>query len=263
MLKKVTQVVVFIVLTAITQIGGVVFCISIYLYRKYDIRTGWKKVVLAMLSYLAATFIIVPVLASLCGREKVIHSDRIKPTSYFTVLSNRNYVKPELNQLLASAEKKLVGSTIELRYLDANFPFFDGFPLLPHLSHNDGKKLDLSLVYETLNGQIVNEKKSISGYGVFEEPMDNEYNQSEMCLSKGYFQYDYPKYLTFGKINSTLNFSHIGTKKIIDALLADHDLEKLFIEPHLKRRLSLNDQRVRFHGCGAVRHDDHIHIQIK
>lgn len=32
-------------------------------------------------------------------------------------------------------------------YLDANFPFFDGFPLLPHLSHVDGRKRDIAYYY--------------------------------------------------------------------------------------------------------------------
>lgn len=59
-------------------------------------------------------------------------------------------------------------------FLDANFPFFNGFPLLPHLSHNDGKKLDISLVYETQDGEISTKQKSVSGYGVFEGPQNEE-----------------------------------------------------------------------------------------
>ncbi|MFT5619364.1 MAG: hypothetical protein ACI85I_002607, partial [Arenicella sp.] len=38
---------------------------------------------------------------------------------------------------------------------------------------------------------------------------------------------------------------------------------KVFIEPHLKTRLGLeNYSKIRFHGCQAVRHDDHIHVQL-
>ncbi len=152
---------------------------------------------------------------------------------------------------------------IDICYLDANFPFIDNFPLLPHLSHNDGKKLDLSLVYETKEGKISSDQKSNSGYGVYEEPKQGESNQIEVCLNSGYFQYDFPKYLTFGSKNSELQFSATGTKTLISAILKEKNLHKIFIEPHLKDRLNLTDHRIRYHGCKAVRHDDHIHLEIK
>lgn len=179
------------------------------------------------------------------------------------VFLNRNYVKPDLNRLLHEREKQLKGTNIEIFYLDANFPFVNNFPLLPHLSHNDGEKIDLSLIYENSEGQITNKQKSISGYGVFEDPKQNETNQVKKCIESGYFQYDYPKYMTFGTINSDLIFSIKGTKKLIESLLKNQSLGMLFIEPHLKQRLGLNDDRVRYHGCRSVRHDDHIHLQLR
>ena len=38
--------------------------------------------------------------------------------------------------------------------------------------------------------------------------------------------------------------------------------QKVFIESHLKDRMKLQYSKIRFHGCKAVRHDDHIHLQI-
>ncbi|MEL0650030.1 MULTISPECIES: hypothetical protein [Algibacter] len=180
-----------------------------------------------------------------------------------TVLLNRNYVRPKLNELLNKTEKELNGTNIEIHYLDANFPFINKFPLLPHLSHNDGKKIDISLIYETQNGIITNKQKSISGYGFFENPKPSEFNQIEKCLENGFFQYDFPKHLTLGEINKELVFSKKGTKKLIENILKSKDLGKLFIEPHLKSRMNLKENRIRYHGCRAVRHDDHIHIQLK
>ena len=165
--------------------------------------------------------------------------------------------------MLHQVENNLTGTGIEIHYLDANFPLIDKFPLLPHLSHSDGKKLDLSLIYETQTGEISTKQKSISGYGVFENPTANEIDQIDICLDKGYFQYDYPKYVTFGSINEELVFSKKGTKKLIQSILLQKQLGKIFIEPHLKKRLNLNSDKVRYHGCKAVRHDDHIHIQLK
>jgi len=191
------------------------------------------------------------------GREQLKYG---KPTNFLTVVLNRNYVEMPLDNLLRELTFK---TSSDIHYLDANFPFFDGFPLLPHLSHNDGKKLDLSLVYETVEGVISDKQKSFSGYGVFEVPQTGEPDQISRCKDAGYFQYDYPKYLTFGSINDDLRFSEKGTKSLIEEILRYKIIEKVFIEPHLKQRLRLDHPKIRYHGCGAVRHDDHIHIQIK
>lgn len=54
-----------------------------------------------------------------------------------------------------------------------------------------------------------------------------------------------------------------GTKALAQLILKQKNVGKLFIEPHLKTRLNLTSKKVRFHGCKAVRHDDHIHFQLK
>jgi hypothetical protein len=202
---------------------------------------------------------VVPFIAPSFGREKIQFG---KPTNYMTVILNRNYVKPELNSILYTLEGLASHERTNIYYLDANFPFIDKFPLLPHLSHNDGNKLDLSLVYETKDGSISTKQKSLSGYGAFEGPKEGEYDQIKQCKDAGYFQYDFPKFLTFGSINDHLKFSEKGTKSLIEAILKFENINKVFIEPHLKTRLGLTNSKIRYHGCGAVRHDDHIHIQL-
>ena len=100
---------------------------------------------------------------------------------------NRHYVSPELNALLLKVDEQLDGTSIKIKQLDACFPFIDKFPLLPHLSHNDGNEIDLSLVYENVEGAIVDCHKSRSGYGVFVEPTDLETHQTVFCKKNGYF----------------------------------------------------------------------------
>ena len=263
LLKIILKIVLFVLLTITTQIGGLIYLLSLLISRKWNKNLRFKTLLVFSGLYLVVTLLMVPLIAPYFGREKVRNSERIKPTNYMTVLLNRNYVQPKLNFLLAKAEKELKGTAIEIHYLDANFPFINKFPLLPHLSHNDGKKIDISLIYETENGIIQKGQKSISGYGVFVNPKSDEYNQIEKCLKKGYLQYDFPKYVTFGKINKDFVFSKKGTKKLIKSILKSQDLGKLFIEPHLKSRMNLKDSRIRYHGCRAVRHDDHIHVQLK
>ncbi|WP_282050123.1 hypothetical protein [Maribacter aquivivus] len=263
LLKTLLKIILVGILTLLTQIGGIVYLVSLVISKKWNRKLKFKTSIVFLSLYILSTLLIVPFFAPIFGREKVIHSEKISPTNYMTVLLNRNYVRPELNELLSQTEKKLSGTKIEIHYLDANFPFINKFPLLPHLSHNDGKKIDLSLIYESEFGEITNKQKTISGYGLFENPKSSEYNQIDKCLTNGYFQYDFPKYLTLGQINKELVFSKKGTKKLIQNLLKSQDLGKLFIEPHLKSRMNLKNNRIRYHGCRAVRHDDHIHIQLK
>jgi len=257
-MKKTLYILIFILLTTLTQVGGVIFLVSLWIAKKSRLNTF----MLFLSLYLISTFLLIPHLAPLLGREPIKHSDKIEPTNYLTILLNRNYVQPKLNELLHQTEQHLLNAPFKIKYLDASFPFIEKFPLLPHLSHNDGKKVDISFVYENSHG-MVDDKKSRSGYGVFVPMKHGEYNQTKVCKSKGAFQYDYTKYLTLGQINRDLKFSEQGTKRLIEALLSNRKLGKLFIEPNLKKRLNLTDSRVRNHGCRAVRHDDHIHVQLR
>lgn len=264
-MKILLHLIIIVVLTVLTQIGGIVYLIAVAIIKKNSNRKRLKRFALFSILYLMTTFLIVPNLAPIFGRERIIETEVLKAHSFFYKLANRNYVRPELNKSLdniaTAFEKKNIG--IKLVYLDANFPFLDKFPLLPHLSHNDGKKIDVSFVYENKEGELTKKKKSISGYGVYEKSTEKEYDQNTACKQKGYWQYDFPKYLTLGTINTETRFSEKGTRALILEILKQDNVVKLFIEPHLKRRLGLTHKKIRFHGCQAVRHDDHIHFQVR
>ncbi|MGJ8594187.1 MAG: hypothetical protein ACSHXF_16680 [Aquaticitalea sp.] len=235
------------------------------LIKKSAERKRFKRIGIFAGLYLLTTFFIVPNVAPIFGREKINETEFLKAHSVFYKLANRNYVRPELNKTIGTlaTEFEKRNSGIKMIYLDANFPFMDKFPLLPHLSHNDGKKIDISLIYENPNGQLTNKKKSVSGYGAYEKPNKNEYDQIEVCKKQGNWQYDFPQYLTLGTINKDIKFSEKGTRELVNLILKQNNIGKLFIEPHLKNRLKLTNPKVRFHGCQAVRHDDHIHFQLR
>ncbi|RNC88517.1 MAG: hypothetical protein ED555_12825 [Allomuricauda sp.] len=264
-MKIVLHILIIGLLTIVTQIGGIVYLISLFLVKRNTRRKWLKSVGVFSGIYLFATFLIVPIVAPFFGREKIKESEVVKAHSFFYKLANRNYVRPELNKAIQriATEFDRKNNGIQLVYLDANFPFIDKFPLLPHLSHNDGKKIDVSLVYKEKNGQLTNKKPSVSGYGAFENPTSSEYDQLAVCKKKGHWHYDFPKYLTFGNINKDIEFSIMGTRQLANLIVDQREIGKLFIEPHLKTRLNLTSGKVRFHGCQAVRHDDHIHFQLK
>jgi len=264
-LKIILHIIIIALLTILTQIGGIIYLISLLVVKKKIKKRKLKRFGIFATLYLIATYLIVPNLAPTFGREKIKESEFVQAHSFFYKLANRNYVKPALNKAISEIannfEKRNRG--IKLIYLDANFPFIDKFPLLPHLSHSDGKKIDISLVYENENGQLTNKKPSVSGYGAYASPTEKEYNQISICKNKGNWQYDFPKYLTLGKINKDVKFSKKGTRELSNLIVQQNVVGKLFIEPHLKQRMNLKSGKVRFHGCQAVRHDDHIHFQLK
>ncbi|WP_411768674.1 hypothetical protein [Winogradskyella sp. A3E31] len=115
-------------------------------------------------------------------------------------------------------------------------------------------------MYFDKNGESTNKKPSISGYGVY---VNDENPTTNRCINQGYWQYDFTKYLSFG-LSSDLQIDKKSTTSLLKSLVFISETQKLFIEPYLKHSLSLeNESKIRFHGCQAVRHDDHIHLQIK
>jgi len=264
-LKNIVHILIVSILTLLTQIGGVIWILNFGFFRWF--KKGKSKLIRLssyLMLYLLFTFLIIPVIAKLSGRVPlpITKCDNLIPHNYITPILNRHYVKPKLkNQLIEIANKTNSNNKkLKVSYLDANFPFIDGFPLLPHLSHNDGRKVDLSFYY-TKEENEGNHKPSISGYGKFVEPTNSEFNQTRECLSKGYWQYDYTKFVTLGSRND-LEFDSKNTVNLVNMIVNSPITQKILIEPHLKRRMKLSHSKIRFQGCHAVRHDDHIHHQI-
>lgn len=251
------HVILILLLTILTQVGGLIWLIAVLI----SIKIKRRKRIIFPLLYLSFNLILIPPLASFFGREPLpLFNANLKPVNPLYPLLFRNYVSPELKDALYETSTHLSQQNIEITYLDANFPFINGFPLFPHLSHDDGKKIDLSFMYLDKKGQPTNKKPSLSGYGAF---VKAESKQSKYCLEKGYWQYDMIKYLNI-KTNNNLLLDKVNTKELIQQLLGNPRSQKLFIEPYLKHELGLsNYSKIRFHGCHSVRHDDHIHFQIK
>ena len=193
-------------------------------------------------------------------------TNNLQPLNVLTYFLNRNYVRPELKQTAFEVAKQMNAKfpSTTLNYLDANFPFFDKFPLFPHLSHNDGKKLDLSFCYlDNKTNKQTNQCPSFIGYGICEEPLPGEINTSNICAKKGYWQYSIMQKITPQDNKKNFLLDEIKTTALLKLLVLQQALGKIFIEPHLKTRLNLTADKIKFHGCQAVRHDDHIHLQSK
>lgn len=110
------------------------------------------------------------------------------------------------------------------------------------------------------NNERTNKKPSFMGYGAYVKDINPT---AQQCKEKGYQQYGITKYLSPDKDN-TIQLDKENTKTLIQGLLYRSKNSKIFIEPYLKKELALSKyDNIRFHGCQAVRHDDHIHFEIK
>ncbi|WP_438963097.1 hypothetical protein [Nonlabens sp.] len=271
-LKALVHILIVVVLTLVTQVGGVVW-IAVFGFFKTR-KSLWnkrKRLVVFVVTYVLVIFTVVPLTASLGNRMMLpIFHEHIQPHNLGYVLLCRNYVSVELHETLESIAINLsqpVNGEISITYLDAGFPFINGFPLLPHLSHNDGRKIDIAFIYNNEDQQLDNSNPSLTGYGVYVEPENGINPMLSQCEDAGYWQYGYSKY--FGLVtNSSITINPEFTKYLIKEILTEQRTQKLFIEPHLIPRFELDQlqqyqrSKIRFHGCHAVRHDDHIHFQI-
>ncbi|TLX16314.1 hypothetical protein [Rhizobium sp. MHM7A] len=259
-----------LILTILTQLGGLAYLAALMATHALGIRRFLIKVAVFLFCYAGAAFLsslIAPTLGRVPLSCFADATDRLVVRSPIYCLFNRNYVTPPMRDLaraLAEHMDREFPGTVTVA-LDANFPFMDGFPLLPHLSHDDGKKLDLAFYYKDVEGAFLNgTTRSPVGYFAFEQPAADE---EQPCVGRsdwltGRWNLDglqplFPAY----RIEEQRTASAI--RWLTTEGVARFGLEKVFIEPHVKNALGITDGHVRFQGCRAARHDDHIHIQIE
>lgn len=276
MLSFLKNVLIFSLLTVLTQVGGLVYLL--YKPLGFMVKKSFKNKLVQFLMkglaflifYLVIATMVIPIFAIPFGRVPMpMFSDSevpLKPRTVLTCLTNRHYVKLELRAEISRIAKEFSEKhpNTEVLYLDANFPFLNGFPLIPHLSHNDGEKLDLEFFYkQSTTNEPTNSSPSWIGYGSFEGPKKGETDQPDICRKRGFWQYDLTKYLNNEANDAEFELDEKKTADFIRSCASSPLIKKIFLEPHLKSRFGLSGlSKVRFHGCHAVRHDDHIHIQL-
>ncbi|MGF1624573.1 MAG: hypothetical protein ACFCVH_06790 [Alphaproteobacteria bacterium] len=268
----------FLLLTVGTQIGGIAMLVSHLLARLAPRRwraTGWRRAatgfVAFALVYAVATVAVVPPLAALGGRAPL----RCFPTddapygalSVLYCASNRHYARQPLHDLVAAlaADLSAAHPGSEVRYLDAGLPFFDWFPLIPHITHRDGLKLDLAFLYEDLDGSYVPGLAPWPvGYWAYDQPRPGERQPCADHVDPGFsLRWDMawlqpllPPY--------AVDIERTGfMARWLVAEGPAHGLRRMLLEPHLADRWGVAGGPLGFQGCRAGRHDDHIHISVQ
>lgn len=238
---------IFVLLTLLTQLGGLAWLAAL----------GFRRRMFAFALAYSAILLAAQIMAPAFGRQALpCLGDTLRSQSPAYCLMLRNFVTPDLANAARRAADTVAAEhpgTVTLT-LDAGFPFVTGMPLLPHLSHDDGEKLDLAFFYQDASGYLPGKTRSPIGYWAFEG------NDDAGCP---------PVWLTTRWNLGALQplwpdrmLEPARTKTLMRALLADPAVAKVFLEPPLAAALGLSDAKLRFQGCRAARHDDHIHIQL-
>jgi len=174
----------------------------------------------------------------------------------------KHYVTPKARDALLEAAGALrrqhPGAVV--RYMEASWP--SGVrPMPPHYSHGDGRQVDLVLFYEDRAGRPLPRPaepygRHAPGYGAYEPPR-REAERVCRGMATPHDVPDPPKAHNW-------RLDEARTADLVRALSAAPQVRRIFIEPHLKTRLGLSgDPKVRFAGCQAARHDDHIHVDFR
>jgi hypothetical protein len=130
-------------------------------------------------------------------------------------------------------------------------------PLFPHLSHGDGRQVDLAVFYQDRGGapMAAPPRGSHNGYGKFEPARRGD---PLPCLG-----IDRPGDERDPPADRAWKLDEVRTKALLQALIADPRVRRVLIEPHLEKRFGLwGHPKVRAPGCNAARHDDHLHVDF-
>src|SRR5688500_616408 len=274
MLRRLPGILLFVVLTLVTQVGGAAFALVWLLGRLVSRERlgGWRRagvdLGLFVALYAALHAFVVPPLAALGGRVPLpCTAETGRPFAAAHPLYcwlDRHYVDPRvltvMVELSRAVERAHPGSVT--LFLDGNFPFLNGFPLLPHLSHHDGRKLDIAYFYAEPGGAYrPGLLRSPIGYWAFEQPGTGDTSRcprgSWLTLrwDMAFLQDIWPdRPLEPERTRTALRWL------VNEGRAAG--VERVFVEPYLAARLGVASPLLGFQGCRAARHDDHIHFQI-
>lgn len=258
---------IMLALTALTQVGGIIYAATLWGRRFMPQARTIRGFASLFFVVYAALWLPVERLAALTGRQSIPCFERdglpLKASLVACVL-HRHYAKRELiviTSAMARAVDEHFPGTLT-RTLDGNFPFLTGFPLLPHLSHDDGEKLDLAFYYTGPTGYRRGGLASPFGYWAFEAPRGGE---TQACPdAAGGLRWDMAWFAPF--IRRDLALDEQRTRFALRWLAregAKRGVGKVFVEPHLAHRLGVRGEVIRFQGCLAARHDDHMHVQLR
>ncbi len=187
-------------------------------------------------------------------------STPLEPVKDYHCRRERHFVTPPVRGALIAAARTMrdryPGET--LRFMDASGPT-GRKPFEPHLSHGDGRQIDLALYYTDVAGRPLHRFPDTRRYGGYYPAEPPGPGEQIACPGgrKGRAEKPDPP------ANRPWRLDEARTQLLIETLVADPRVRRVLLEPHLERRLGLwGNPKVRFAGCQAARHDDHLHVDF-
>lgn len=187
-------------------------------------------------------------------------STPLKPVLDRYCRADRHFVAPAARDVLTIAALRMAdrypGEGVW--FMDASGP--EGVkPFPPHLSHGDGRQIDLGLYYTDREGAPLKDFPDTSRHGGYWPAEPARPGETLACPGgrKGRAEKPDPP------ADRPWRLDEARTRALIQILIADTRVRRILIEPHLERRLGLwGHPKLRFAGCQAARHDDHIHVDF-
>ncbi len=263
--RIVCRLILITVLTMLTQIGGVAlwFAYGISAAISWHRPPRWLLSVGFFLAIYAVTSIaLVPPLAAKFGRQPLpcfaTDATPYRANSVLYCALNRHYARPAVADMLRDVSQQMAavhpGSVVT--YLDAGFPFGEGFPILPHLSHRHGTAVDVAYFYRRHGEPRSAGGAWFLGYWAFAPA-----GRDRACRQGGGPWRWHASWLQF--LFDGVKIDRARTRDFV-RLIARHSKTKcLFVEPYLEHELNLKSSKITFAGCHAARHDDHLHIEVR
>lgn len=173
---------------------------------------------------------------------------------------DRHFVTPAARDALVAAAEAVTAHYPDevLRFMDASGA--DGVkPFPPHLSHGDGRQIDLGLYYTDRAGRPLANFPDTTRYGGYWPAEPPRPGEQIACPGGRVGRAEKPD----PPANRPWRLDEAKTRALVEALIADPRVRRILIEPHLERRLGLwGHPKLRFAGCQAARHDDHLHVDF-
>lgn len=270
-----------VVATVLTQVGGAVlwpwFAPAARVTRRAPGRWRFPAGILVLAAgWVVTGQLAAPLVARLAGRVPLplvaTAEVPLGPRSLVYPLLLRSYVRPAVRDALVDAAREVAAAHpgAVVRYLDAGFPL-PGLPLLPHLSHGDGRKVDVALLFER-DGAPVDGTPSPLGYWGFAVPPGPDgarlaADRDAACagalaevpvLGPTRLRWDLP-WLQPAWPALALDVDRTGA--LVRALSADERVTRMLLEPTL--HAAVGAPKVRANPCAVARHDDHLHVEVR
>ena len=182
----------------------------------------------------------------------------LRPVLRGYCVGQRHYVtrraKAALEDAAEAMARRFPGAQVQ--FMEASWP--EGRrPMPPHLSHGDGRQIDITLFYVDLKGRPLPRPPTLNGYGANEPPRREVERACRGGRTTKNDRSDPPR-------DRRWRLDEARTRELVRLLADDPRVRRVFIEPHLKTRLGFSRHpKVRFAGCAAARHDDHLHVDFR